>query len=103
MRHEQYAWSVVDYLTLPAFDAAHRRRRKQPRTATIAAERTVLDDDGVPVTYRVYVSRSGHDWWMSATAPGMRRSDTMHTGIMRKARGWIAAVRAGYVEIAKPG
>jgi len=85
-------------LVLPDFSLL-ARQPKIPHVARAVARRYLENEHGVVYTVEVRQSRSGKDWWVSASSGGLRASNTLHTSKESVGRGWARAVESGAIRI----
>jgi hypothetical protein len=91
---------IADSLLLPPY----KPQSDQPRfpcTARVVVARTIPDEHGDPITYRVRTT--GEDWWVSATLRGFRASAMLHTVSERRATIWMLAIKNGMIGIGDAG
>lgn len=85
-------------LVLPDFQLS-KRQPDLPHVAHTIIDRTIPNEYGVSVRYRVRQARNKKRWTVNATIDGMRYSNTVSTGIEAKAKEWIKAIETGCVSI----
>lgn len=83
---------------LPAFEI-RKRQPRPPHVAKVVASGDIVNEYGTRILVRVYESRKGDEWWISASLDGMRMSNTLHTKVNSKGIGWIADVNKERVTI----